>query len=382
MASNFKDLGISRDLEIILNKNGIKIPTAVQEKSIPEIVKGRDVIAQAQTGTGKTLAFLLPIIDAIDESRSEIQGLIVTPTRELAIQITNEIKKLTKDREINLLSAYGGQDVEKQINKLKKGIHIVVATPGRLLDHLRRGSLNLGKLNYLVLDEADEMLNMGFLNDISEIISVTSKKRQTMLFSATIPNEVRSLGRRFMINPVNIEIENKNVTLEQIDQLIVETRDEDKIGEVIKIIRSENPYLAMVFCRTKKTVSYLFGELKKNKIEVGELHGDLSQAKRERVIKDFREAKLQVLVATDIAARGLDIEGVTHVINYDIPSDVESYIHRIGRTGRIGNDGKAITLVTKRDEDNLAMIERKIKKEIKSQNKKGKNKKTPSRKRS
>lgn len=362
----FKNLGINKELEEVLKKNGISDPTPVQEKSISEILSGRDVVAQAQTGTGKTLAFLLPMIQNIDLEKNTIQGLIITPTRELALQITNEAKKLRQAKDVKILAVYGGQDVEAQIKKLKNGVHLIIATPGRLLDHIRRGNIDLGKLDSLVLDEADEMLRMGFLEDVEKVIVGTPKARQTMLFSATIPNEVRSLSKRFMRNPLQIEIAAKNETLEEIEQIVIETSDRRKLDNLCSLIDEYRPYLAIVFCRTKRRVKSLNDELLYRGYNSDELHGDLSQAKRERVIKSFRTAELQILVATDIVARGIDVEGVTHVFNYDIPDSVDSYIHRIGRTGRIGKSGMAITFVTDRDRDDFALIRRKLKAEIES----------------
>jgi len=359
--STFSDLGINVKFVDVLEKNRIINPTPIQEKAIPILLEGKDIIAQAQTGTGKTLAFLLPLMENIDSEKEYIQGLIITPTRELALQITEEAKKLTEAKDINILAVYGGQDVEQQLNKLKKGIHLVIATPGRLQDHLRRGNIDLGKLKAIVLDEADEMLNMGFVEEIESIISITPKTRQTMLFSATLSNEVRKLGSRFMKEPANIEMEGKNVTIDDIQQVIIETTEDGKMDELCKIIDEYRPYLAIVFCRTKKKVTDVNNELLSRGYNSDELHGDLKQSKRERVLKAFRTAKLQILVATDIAARGIDVEGITHVINYDVPDDVDNYIHRIGRTGRIGNDGMAITFVRPRDSDTIATIERKIK---------------------
>lgn len=362
--TTFKELGISKELVEVLNKNGIRQATPIQEQSIGQIINGHDVVAQAQTGTGKTFAFLLPMMEKIDLEKAHTQGLIITPTRELALQITNEAKKLVEGKDISILAAYGGQDVEAQIRKLKNGVNLVIATPGRLLDHIRRKTIDLGRLDFLVLDEADEMLRMGFLQDIESIIIDTPKTRQTMMFSATIPNEVRTLSKRFMKNPLQIEIEGKNVTLDEIEQIVIETSDRRKLDVLCGLIDEYRPYLAIVFCRTKRRVSDLNSELLARGYNSDELHGDLSQAKRERVVKSFRTAKLQILVATDIVARGIDVEGVTHVINYDIPETVDSYIHRIGRTGRIGNLGMAITLSTDDDKDDLALIKRKIKKDL------------------
>lgn len=360
MTINFKTIGISNELVETLNENKITKPTPIQEQAIPDILMGKDIIAQAQTGTGKTLAFALPIMETIDVSKPHIQALIITPTRELAIQITNVVKKLAPVKDVNILAAYGGQDVEKQLRKLKSGVHIVIGTPGRLLDHIRRKSIDLGRLKMLVLDEADEMLSMGFLKDIEDIIKATPKARQTMLFSATMPKQLRSLATRFMSNPVQIQIQSKNITLDKIEQIVVETTDRGKQDALCKTIDEYRPFMAMIFCRTKRRVKKLNNDLRDRGYNSDEIHGDLSQAKREKVMKSFRKMDIQFLIATDVAARGLDIEGVTHIFNYDIPENAESYIHRIGRTGRAGQTGIAITFVTPKDHQALSDIERKI----------------------
>ncbi|WP_110928244.1 DEAD/DEAH box helicase [Bacillus massiliglaciei] len=357
----FKSLGISREIGEILEKNGINEPTPIQEKAIPEVLQGYDVIAKAQTGTGKTLAFLLPILEKLEPEAEQIQGLIVTPTRELAIQITSEVQKFTDDiPHLQVLAVYGGQDVEQQLRKLKHNISIVVATPGRLLDHLRRESIDLSGVKTLVLDEADQMLHIGFLPEVEDIISSLPKERQMLLFSATMPAQVQSLAKRFMHEPKTVEIKTKQVTVKQIRQLVVETTDRAKQDSLIKIMREEQPFLAIIFCRTKRRVSKLNDALKSAGFLSEELHGDVTQAKRERVMKSFREAKIQYLVATDVAARGLDIEGVTHVFNYDVPEDAESYIHRIGRTGRAGEHGLAVTFIAAKDIRQLEQIEAEI----------------------
>lgn len=360
MATDFLALGIKAEISARLRTMGIARPTPIQEQAIPLLLKGKDVIAQAQTGTGKTLAFVLPILEKINIKKPYIQALIITPTRELALQITTETKKLANDLAINVLAAYGGQDVEQQVRKLKGQIHLVIATPGRLLDHLRRGTVQLTEVSMLVLDEADQMLQMGFQEDVEKIILQTHENRQTMLFSATIPQQVRELSLRYMRKPVNIQIKSNNVTLDEIKQLVIQTTDRTKQETLSRLIKLYRPYLAMIFCRTKRRASalneYLIGE----GFNSDELHGDLSQAKREQVMKRFREAELQLLVATDVAARGLDVEGVTHVFNYDIPHDVESYIHRIGRTGRAGGTGIAVTFASPRDQMYLQMIEKGI----------------------
>lgn len=360
MSNKFKDIGISKDIENILNRNGIKEPMPVQEKAIPKILRGKDIIGQAQTGTGKTLAFILPIIEKIDIDSSNIQSLIITPTRELALQITNEAKKIIPAKEVNILAAYGGKDVKKQINKLNKNIHMVIGTPGRLLDLIRRGSIDFSNVKTLVLDEADQMLHMGFLKDVEEIIHETPKKRQTLFFSATIPKEIRSLSLRYMRKPDNIQIKGNNIILDEIKQIVIQTTEREKEEVLCKAIDEYRPFMAIIFCRTKRRVKQLHGALKSKGYDVDELHGDLSQAKRERVLKVFRQAKKQLLVATDVASRGIDVEGITHVFNYDIPRESENYIHRIGRTGRAGDTGIAITLVTSKDKADLLDIEKRI----------------------
>ncbi|MFJ7978197.1 DEAD/DEAH box helicase [Peribacillus sp. JNUCC 23] len=357
----FTELGIRLTVEQMLNQNGIHEPTSIQERAIPEIIAKKDVIAKAQTGTGKTLAFLLPIIETVDLEARHIQSLIVTPTRELALQITAELQKFADNIEgLHVLAVYGGQDVERQMKKLERGISVVVATPGRLLDHMRRGTIDLSQVDKLVLDEADQMLHIGFLPEVEEIIEHLPTERQTLLFSATMPDQVKQLSKRFMQSPVTISVKSEGVTVKEIRQVVIETTDRAKQATLFKMIDEERPFLAIVFCRTKRRVSKLHDALKSAGYNVDELHGDLSQAKRERVMKSFREAAIQVLVATDVAARGLDVEGVTHVFNYDIPEDTESYIHRIGRTGRAGEHGLAVTFVAAKDEEELMEIEKGI----------------------
>jgi len=356
--SQFSSLGISGELVQALETLNITEPTPIQKQAIPFALEGKDLIAQAQTGTGKTFAFLLPIIENIDIKSEHVQALIVTPTRELALQITNEVQKLISHLEdVNVLAVYGGQDVEKQLHKLKKNVQIVIATPGRLLDHLRRESIDLSDVSFLVLDEADQMLHIGFLPEVESIIAQTSSARQTMLFSATMSDDVKSLAKKHMKNPQIVQIEKKQGPADKVEQLAIQTTDRGKQGTLIHLIKTQQPFMAVIFCRTKRRVSKLFGILQNEGFLCDELHGDLSQAKRERVMKNFRDAKVQLLVATDVAARGLDVEGVTHVYNYDIPEDSESYIHRIGRTGRAGMDGLAVTLYTADDISLLSDIE-------------------------
>ncbi|OHR73214.1 DEAD/DEAH box helicase [Bacillus sp. HMSC76G11] len=357
----FSALGISDRLTKALKHQGISNPTQIQEKAIPAVLEGADIIAKAQTGTGKTLAFVLPILEKIDTEQKAVQALIVTPTRELAIQITAEIKKIT-DRlnETGVLAIYGGQDVDRQIKKLGRGIHIAVGTPGRILDHIRRETINLSEVSTLVLDEADQMLQAGFQKDIEEIIAQTFDSRQTLLFSATITNKVRDLSKQYMTNPKDITVKEKQITVEKITQLVVETNDRAKQAALFRFLDEQRPFLAIIFCRTKIRAGRLFDAMKARKYAAEELHGDLSQAKREKVMKLFREAKIQYLIATDVAARGLDVEGVTHVYNYDMPLDAETYIHRIGRTGRAGDEGVAVTFAAPKDMDDLHTIEKGI----------------------
>lgn len=358
---DFLQLGIRKEINHTLKSLGIVEPTPIQERTIPAVLEGKDVISKAQTGTGKTLAFVLPILEKIDVHESEVQALILTPTRELALQISKEIKKMMENVEgVNVLAVYGGQDVEHQLKKLKGAQHIVVATPGRLLDHIRRGTIDLSTIRMLVLDEADQMLLMGFLPEVDDIINETFPSRQTMLFSATMPNEIRSLTKKYMIEPEFIEVKAKKVTVEEIKQVVIETTDRRKQATLFHLIEEHRPFLAIIFCRTKIRAKKLHEALIANGYESDELHGDLTQSKREKAMKRFREAKTQFLVATDVAARGLDVEGVTHVFNYDIPHDVESYVHRIGRTGRAGGDGVAFTLVAPKDMEFLRMIEKGI----------------------
>jgi len=357
MATDFSALGIRREINDILRENGITQPTAIQVQAIPMILAGRDVVGQSQTGTGKTLAFVLPILEKIDSTKPTIQALIITPTRELALQITNEVTKLADKLNINVLSVYGGQDVDRQIKKLKGGTQIVVGTPGRLMDHLRRKTIYLSGVSQLVLDEADQMLHMGFLEDVEALVKQTSTKRQTMLFSATMPSKIRGLASRYMRKPADIHVHTQNITLDEIKQIMVEIPEPEKLDKLCSLMEEYRPYLAIVFCHTKKRATAVTAALVQKGYDADELHGDLSQPQREQVMRRFRDAKIQILVATDIAARGLDVEGVTHVFNYDIPRDVDSYIHRIGRTGRAGEQGMAITLIDPHEQPYVRMIE-------------------------
>ncbi len=357
---DFKNLGINEYIIKTLNKNGIKTPTQIQIESIPAILNNKDVIGEAKTGTGKTLAFLLPIFQNISKESKTTQVLIVSPTRELAIQITEEANKLNANNEINILAAYGGKDVGSQIKKLQNNIHLVVATPGRLLDHLRRKTINLNKLKTVVIDEADQMLLMGFKNEIEEIMRATPKKRQTLCFSATMDSKVKKLAYRYMNDPLFIDVKDNSVTVDKIKQDVVETTDRWKQDSLCKVLEEDNPFMAIIFCRTKRRADILEIALHQKGFNCQKIHSDVPQAKRERIMKSFRNADIQYLIATDVASRGIDITGVTHIYNYDIPETPESYIHRIGRTGRAGEEGYTCLFVDPKNQKLLDEIEEKL----------------------
>lgn len=364
MITSFQELKVKDELIAYLKQQGITKPTPVQAAVIPKIRSGEDVVVQAQTGTGKTLAFLLPIMEKVKPHAPAVQALVVAPTRELALQITLVAQNLGGVLGVNAITVYGGQDLTRQEEKLAKHPQIVVGTPGRILDFIRRNVLQLDGVNKVVLDEADQMLAMGFLEDVEAILRHTAADRQTMFFSATIPERIRALSRRYMHAPQDVKIAAKHITLKEIEQIVVDTAEGQKLDRLCAMINEYQPYLAMVFCHTKQRAHQLATDLAQRGYLVDELHGDLTQAKRKLVLRRFAEAKLQILAATDIAARGLDVEGVTHVFNYDIPHDAETYIHRIGRTGRAGEKGKAITFVNSRQYDYLRLIEKGIQSRI------------------
>ncbi|MCQ6265016.1 DEAD/DEAH box helicase [Fictibacillus sp. WQ 8-8] len=364
----FEALQVNPLLRKTLADYGIAQPTMIQEQAIPLLLEGKDVIAKSQTGTGKTMAFAVPMLQRIDQENEAIQALIVTPTRELAIQVAEEVKKLSSSMGIDVLPVYGGQDVIQQMHKLGGKVQVVIATPGRLLDHVRRGTIDLSHVSMLVLDEADQMLHIGFLQDVEEIIDQTPEEnRQMMLFSATMPSEIVKLAGTYMKDPAKITVKKTQITLKEIRQRVIETTDRSKQDDLKLLLELHRPYLAIIFCRTKRRVSKLNEALKEAGYQADELHGDLTQAKREAVMHAFRQGEIRYLIATDVAARGLDVEGVTHVINYDIPQDTESYIHRIGRTGRAGSKGLAVTMVAAKDRNFLELIEKGIKQKIQKQ---------------
>lgn len=361
---NFKELGINDNTIEKLKIIGINSPTPIQEESIGLIKSGNDVIAEAQTGTGKTLAFLLPILENISPELGHVQALIVSPTRELAIQITKEAEKLCENTDINLLAMYGGKDIGAQLKKLKKNIHLVIATPGRLLDHIERETIDLSKLEVIVLDEADQMLFMGFRIEVETILRQTPKNRQMLCFSATMDSAVKKLAYKYMNNPSVVSIEKEEITLTNIKQNVVETTDRGKQDALCAVLDSDNPFMGIIFCRTKARVDKLEEVLHRRKYNCAKLHSDIKQSHRERIMKSFRNADIQYLIATDVASRGLDISGVSHVYNYDIPENAETYIHRIGRTGRAGEEGYTCMFVDPKDHNTLKEIEEAIEMEI------------------
>ncbi|ADH99317.1 DEAD/DEAH box helicase [Salisediminibacterium selenitireducens] len=363
----FEEFNISKSLMRAIKEMGFEAPSPIQEKVIPTILEGNDLIGQAQTGTGKTAAFGIPILEKLKRTKN-VQAIILTPTRELAIQVAGEIQKLSKFQKVQTLPVYGGQSIGQQIKQLKRGVDIVVGTPGRVLDHVNRKTLDLSKIHTFVLDEADEMLDMGFIEDIEKIIQVSSEERQTLLFSATMPPPIRKLSNKYMNSPEQVTISKSEVTAPSINQVYYKVLEKNKLDSLCRLIDSENTDLGIIFCRTKKGVSELAEALQARGYRADGLHGDLTQSQRDSVMKKFRDSSIDFLIATDVAARGIDVQNVTHVVNYDIPQDPESYVHRIGRTGRAGREGIALTLVTPREMKHLRSIENEIKMKIPSQN--------------
>lgn len=349
-----------------LEKMGFEEATPIQEQTIPLGLQGKDVIGQAQTGTGKTAAFGIPMIEKIDKTKRKIQGLVVAPTRELAIQVSEEIHRLAKFKGVKTLPIYGGQQMDRQMRGLKDGPHIVVATPGRLLDHIRRKSINIGNVHTVVLDEADEMLNMGFIDDIRDILkAIPTEDRQTLLFSATMPKEVRNIAATLMNSPEEVKVKSKEMTVSNIEQFFVEVHEKQKFEALTNLLDVHAPELTIIFGRTKKRVDELSEGLQARGFRAEGIHGDLTQGKRMSVLNKFKSGRIEILVATDVAARGLDITGVSHVLNFDVPQDPESYVHRIGRTGRAGKTGVAISFISPREMSHLGLIEKVTKSKVK-----------------
>lgn len=353
--TSFKELGLSAEVLRALDENGFKDPFPIQELSIPLILKGMDVIGQAHTGTGKTAAFSLPILNNIKRN-GPIQALILVPTRELAMQVTNEIRKFSKYVGIRTLAVYGGQSMSLQITQLRKGVQIVVATPGRLIDHVKRGTIQLEAAKFVVLDEADRMLDMGFIDDIKFILFYVDEDRQTCLFSATIPPEISRLAQDYMKNPHEVKLNEEEISLDTIDQSYLIVEERQKFKHLCNFIKSRDEKQTIVFAATKQRTQRLAIELKQQGLRAITIHGDLSQKQRDDSMHRFRTGSEDILVATDIAARGIDVPAIGHVINYDIPDDPLIYFHRIGRTARAGGTGKAISLVSQDRVDDFTRI--------------------------
>ena len=362
--TNFSELNISESTLRSVKRMGFEEATPIQEGTIKFAMEGRDVLGQAQTGTGKTAAFGIPLIEKIDPKNPNVQALIIAPTRELAIQVSEEIYKIGYDKRVKLLSVYGGQEIGRQIRALKNRPQIIVGTPGRIQDHINRRTLKLDDVQTLILDEADEMLNMGFIDDINAILENVPENRQTLLFSATMPPAIRKIAETFMRNPEIVKIKAKELTMENIEQFFVKSQEREKFDVLTRLLDVQKPELAIIFGRTKRRVDELSQALGLRGYLAEGIHGDLSQAKRLSVLRQFKENKIDILIATDVAARGLDISGVSHVYNFDIPQDPESYVHRIGRTGRAGKSGVAVTFVTPREMGYLRIVEETTKKRM------------------
>ncbi|HEY6654978.1 MAG TPA: DEAD/DEAH box helicase [Solirubrobacterales bacterium] len=359
--TTFADLGLSESTLEALAHLGYASPTPIQEQAIPPLLEGRDVIGQAQTGTGKTAAFGLPMIEFVDPDDPDVQALVLTPTRELCIQVTQALRTYARRKGADVVAVFGGAPISTQQSRLRRGAHVVVATVGRMMDLISRRSLVLTSARYVVLDEADEMLDLGFIEDVEKILRMCPNGRQTLLFSATMPAPVARLAETYMYDPVTIRVTPRKLTVDSVEQAYVMVEPRKKLERLEEVLRAEEPEQAIIFVRTKIGAARLGKQLADAGLRVKALHGDLSQGQRDGVMISFKEHKTPLLVATDIAARGLDIEHVTHVINYDMPNNPEIYVHRIGRTGRVGRTGRAITFVTSKQAGELKEIERVVK---------------------
>jgi len=369
--STFADFNLGSETLNSITEMGFEEPTPIQQETIPLIMKGVDLVGQAQTGTGKTAAFGIPLVERIDTNDNSVQALVMCPTRELAIQVTNELIKIGKRvNGLRITPVYGGQSISHQIKALKRGTNVVVGTPGRTIDHLKRGTLKIGGLKMVVLDEADEMLNMGFREDIEKILSYKNgdNQNQTVMFSATVPKAIHSIMNRFMNNPQTIKIKKKSITAPNIDQFVVEVRDSVRIDAISRFMDLNDYQLALVFCNTRRETENVSRKLKARGYATDFLNGDMRQALRDKVMNKFRNGDLDILVATDVAARGLDVDEIDIIFNYDVPQDPEYYVHRIGRTGRAGRSGSAITFVSGRKSKQLRYIERNNKIKLEKRN--------------
>ena len=364
--SEFKKIGLEENLLLAVEKMGFETPSEVQSKTVPILLeKDTDLVALAQTGTGKTAAFGFPMIQKIDINSKKTQGLILSPTRELCLQITNELKQYGQfHKGLNITAIYGGASITDQARSVKKGSQIIVATPGRMKDMINRNLVNISEIKYSVLDEADEMLNMGFYEDITDILSFTPKEKSTWLFSATMPKEVSNIARKFMSKPVEITVGTKNVGSDQVSHEYYLVNSRDRYAALKRLVDANPQIFSVVFCRTKRDTQKVAEKLIEDGYNAGALHGDLSQSQRDLVMKSFRNKQIQFLVATDVAARGIDVDNITHVINYQLPDEIETYTHRSGRTGRAGKTGISLVIVSKSELRKIGHIQKKIKKEF------------------
>lgn len=362
----FEDFDLSDTILKAIKKADYTMPTPVQAGVIPEALEGHDVIAQARTGTGKTASFVIPILEQLDlQSKSKSpQALILVPTRELAVQVRDEVTKLAAGRRVHCVAVYGGKPIRGQIDKLRRGAHMVVGTPGRVLDHMGRGTIELGDLRFVVLDEADRMLDIGFRPDIEKILRRCPRRRQTLLLSATVPPPIARLAQRYMHEPVSLNFSKGDLAVETIDQYYFTVEGPQKTELLVALLKREKPKQAIIFCRTKRGVDRLVRRLKKSVRGVDSIHGDMQQSTRDRVMGAFRAGKLRFLVATDVVGRGIDVTGISHIINYDVPQFSDDYVHRVGRTGRMGREGVAFTFVTPEEGPELTRIEQRINRQL------------------
>ena len=364
----FRNLGLTEKTLKALEKKGYEKPSPIQSLTIPALLLGeKDIIGQAQTGTGKTAAFSLPILEKIEENGKHIQAIVLTPTRELAVQVSEEMHALSSSRKIRITPVYGGQSMEFQIKQLKKGVEVVVGTPGRVMDLMNRGILKIDNLKFFVLDEADEMLNMGFVEDIEKILKSTNEDKKMLFFSATMPPVILKIAKKYMREHEVLAVKAREMTTDLTDQIYFEVKDRDKFEALCRIMDLATDFYGIVFCRTKNDVNDLVGRLNDRGYDAEGLHGDISQNHREVTLKRFKSKRLNVLVATDVAARGIDVNDLSHVINYAIPQEAESYVHRIGRTGRAGKQGTAITFITPSEYRKLMFIQKIVKTEIRKE---------------
>ena len=364
----FNDFKISKNVQKAVDSMGFTEPTPIQKLAIPEALEGRDIIGQAQTGTGKTVAFAIPLLEKIFIKDKSPQAIVLCPTRELCIQVAGEVEKLGKNIDkLKVLPVYGGQPIGRQIRALKKGVHIVVGTPGRVLDHIDRKTLNLKGIDTVVLDEADEMLDMGFREDIENILRFTPENRQTLLFSATIPKAIKNITKHYQNNPKHVKVAKQDMIVSEIKQYYFLTKEKDKLDALTRFLDIYDINLCLVFSNTKRRVDFLVRSLKKRGYSVDGIHGDMTQAQRDKVMDKFRKGKINMLVATDVAARGIDVPNVEVVFNYDVPNHNDYYVHRIGRTGRAGKTGYALTFASGREKNILTSIQKHTNSKIKRQ---------------